>query len=121
LISLDDLPLSAELPIVLGLFILPPSRVFASNHANVWTYLALLLGSLDALLLVSAVCRILRPLSAEAKQAREDATAERRSMRCLPVAEAVLSQSRLGGGAGLLFWQKTRTASIALGILAPMP
>jgi len=92
LISLDGLPLSAAWPIVMGLFILPASRVFAGNHDNVWTYLALLLGSPDALLVVPPACRILRPLSAEPKQDREN---DRRSKRLLEVAEVVLIQSRL--------------------------
>jgi hypothetical protein len=133
LVSIDSSPWSAISRVALGLGIPPVLRVLPGGGNRVWIALALLAGLLVVLRLVPVVLRRVLPFSLEAKEI----WAERRNIAkqhdsyqwqklfwiglgLLPYAFvgdglrggelALTGICLLGGGAGLLFWSRERSA-----------
>lgn len=137
LVVLDSWPWSAASRIALGLLIPPLFHALSGDGDSIWVTLALFIGLLAALRIVPAVLRHALPFSADAQAiwvTRRDIAREHDCYQWqklfwiglglllyaligggLTNGELVLASICLiGGGVGLLFWQRvnaTRSAS----------
>jgi hypothetical protein len=136
LINLDEWPWSAVGRVVLGLLIPPVFHAVAGGHDSITAYLVMFVGLLAALRVVPALFRFTLPFSADAKQvwrARRQIAKESDAYQWQKLFSiglgllihgsaveglgnaglALMAFCLLGGGAGLLLWQKARTGLIA--------
>jgi hypothetical protein len=137
LVALDSWPWSAVSRVALGLIIPPIFHAFSGDRDSIWISLALFIGLLAVLRLVPAVLRHALPFSAEAQAIWVTRRITAKEHDCYQWQKlfwiglglllyaligggltngdlAVASICLIGGGAGLLFWQRvkaTRPAS----------
>jgi len=129
LVALDSGPCGALARVALGMTIPPAFRILSGGSGGVWTFLALFIGLLVALRIVSALLRHALPFSTEAKKV----WAERRSiakqhdsyqwqklfwvglgLSAFAIADRGLNDGELaiaifcllGGGFGLVVWHR---------------